>query len=752
MTTLEPTATTPHIAPGSAPAALRLAPALFAVALFLSALLLFLVQPMFTKMVLPRLGGAPTVWSVAMVFFQAALLAGYAYAHLLVRRLPLGHGALVHLGVLAAAALTLPIGIADAFGAPPTSGIALWLIALFAASIGLPFAALSASAPLLQGWFAASGHPQAGNPYVLYAASNLGSFAALIAYPIVIEPMLPLKDQTHLWSVGFAALAVLVAAVSLFVARRPSIVTTDAAEPASMRDRLAWMALAAIPSGLVIAVTSYITTDVAAAPFLWVVPLAIYLLTFVAVFRERAWISPATVALLVPILVAPLSIGLLGAGDRPFWLAMIGINLAVFLLLALLCHGELYRRRPAPSLLTEFYLWVSFGGVLGGIFAALLAPYIFNRIYEYPILLLAGLLALPGVFAGGPRRFLTEAGPILALSALAIVAQLALDIRVPEAAKSPFQVALVALAAVMLLQRHRPARFFALAVLAFVVTGLWQPGFNRIETLRSFFGVHQVVETADNRHRLLYHGTTLHGAERIGGAASGAPPEPLTYFYFGGPISETIEAVRAARGGLGRVAIVGLGAGSLACHKLGDEQWTFFEIDPDVVRIARDPRFFSFVSSCAPGIPVVLGDARLTLAASPRRYDLIVLDAFASDVIPVHLLTREAVAGYLARLAPHGILVLHISNRHMELARVVAAVAAAEDLVTHVKVDIRPDSVPYDYKMNALVAALARSDADLGDLPRRAGWQKLHADPRVAAWTDDYSDIFGAILRKKLGR
>jgi hypothetical protein len=752
MTTLEPTATTPHIAPGSAPAALRLAPALFAVALFLSALLLFLVQPMFTKMVLPRLGGAPTVWSVAMVFFQAALLAGYAYAHLLVRRLPLGHGALAHLGVLAAAALTLPIGIADAFGAPPTSGIALWLIALFAASIGLPFAALSASAPLLQGWFAASGHPQAGNPYVLYAASNLGSFAALIAYPIVIEPMLPLKDQTHLWSVGFAALAVLVAAVSLFVARRPSIVTTDAAEPASMCDRLAWMALAAIPSGLVIAVTSYITTDVAAAPFLWVVPLAIYLLTFVAVFRERAWISPATVALLVPILVAPLSIGLLGAGDRPFWLAMIGINLAVFLLLALLCHGELYRRRPAPSLLTEFYLWVSFGGVLGGIFAALLAPYIFNRIYEYPILLLAGLLVLPGMFAGGPRRFLTEAGPILALSALAIVAQLGLDIRVPEAAKLPFQVALVALAAVMLLQRHRPARFFALAVLAFVVTGLWQPGFNRIETLRSFFGVHQVVETADNRHRLLYHGTTLHGAERIGGAASGAPPEPLTYFYFGGPISETIEAVRAARGGLGRVAIVGLGAGSLACHKLGDEQWTFFEIDPDVVRIARDPRFFSFVSSCAPGIPVVLGDARLTLAASPRRYDLIVLDAFASDVIPVHLLTREAVAGYLARLAPHGILVLHISNRHMELARVVAAVAAAEDLVTYVKVDIRPDSVPYDYKMNALVAALARSDADLGDLPRRAGWQKLHADPRVTAWTDDYSDIFGAILRKKLGR
>lgn len=751
MTAFDQTASTPQVAPSVAPAALRLAPGLFAMTLFLSALLLFLVQPMIAKMVLPRLGGAPTVWSVAMVFFQAALLTGYVYAHLLVRRLPLGIGALVHLGVLAAAALTLPIGITEVLGMPPTSGIAIWLIALFALSIGLPFAALSASAPLLQSWFAASGHPQAGNPYVLYAASNLGSFAALIAYPIVIEPMLPLKVQTLLWSMGFGVLAVLIAVASLFAARRPNFGAMEiAADAVSAHDRLAWMALAAIPAGLVIAVTSYITTDVAAAPFLWVVPLAIYLLTFVAVFRERAWISAATVARLVPILVAPLSIGLLGSGDKLLWVAMIGANLVAFLLLALLCHGELYRRRPAPARLTEFYLWVSLGGVLGGIFAALVAPYIFNRIYEYPILLLAGLLVLPGMFAGGPRRFLTEAGPILALSVLAIAAQLVLDIRLSEAAKLPFQVVLVALVAVMLLQRHRPARFFALAVLTFVVTGLWQPGFNRVETLRSFFGVHQVVETADNRHRLLYHGTTLHGATRIGGATS--MPDPLTYYYFGGPIAESIEAVRGAYGRLDRLAVVGLGAGSLACHRLDNEQWTFFEIDPDVVRIARDPRFFSFISSCAPGLPVVLGDARLTLAASPQRFDLIVLDAFASDVIPVHLLTREAIAGYLARLAPHGALVLHISNRHMELARVVAALAAAEGLVSYVKVDLRPDSVPEDFKMSTMVAALARNDADLGGLPRRPGWQKIEPDPRVAAWTDDYSDIFGAIVRKKLGR
>jgi hypothetical protein len=365
--------------------------------------------------------------------------------------------------------------------------------------------------------------------------------------------------------------------------------------------------------------------------------------------------------------------------------------------------------------------------------------------------MLAALFVLPGMFAGGARRVLTEAGPVLGIAALALAVQLAFDIRLPAGAELPFQVALVSLAAIMLFQRHRPARFFALATLACVVTGLWQPGFNRIESMRSFFGVHQLVETSDNRYRLLYHGTTLHGAERIYAAgAAPAMPEPLTYFYFGGPISDSIEAVRDAHGGLGHVAVVGLGAGSLACHRRGQEDWTFFEIDPDVVRIARDPRFFSFLSSCAPGLPVVLGDARLTLAASPQRYDLIVLDAFSSDVIPVHLLTREAVAGYLAHLNPGGVLVLHISSRHLELARVVAAVGAAEGLVTYLKVDQRPDAVPYDFKMNALVAALARDRSDLGALPSRPDWFEIKPDPRVAAWTDDYSNIFGAILRKKL--
>jgi hypothetical protein len=745
MTTIDPAASPPSTQ--ALPAASRLLPLLYATTIFLSALLLFAVQPMFAKMVLPKLGGAPTVWSVAMVFFQGALLAGYVYAHLLIRFVPLGIGALVHLGLFATATLALPIGIAHGFGTPPTHDVALWLIGLFAASIGLPFAVLSASAPLLQAWFASTAHPQARNPYVLYAASNLGSFAALIAYPFVIEPWLTLNIQAQSWTIGYGVLALFVAAASLFVAGRASVAVAESSDArVTMQDRLTWIALAAIPSGLVIAVTSHITTDVAAAPFLWVLPLALYLLTFVAVFRDRPWLAHATVAKAVPFLVAPLAIGLLGR-DHVFWLAMAVVNVVAFVLLALLCHGEVYRRRPAPARLTEFYLFVSLGGVIGGIFAALIAPQVFSRVYEYPILIAAAVLVLPGFWSQGWRRVAADAGPILAIAGIAAAVKFAFDLRLPGDAEVPFQVGLVVLAAAMLLLRTRPDRLFALVVLTFVLTALWQPGFNRIEIARSFFGVHQVVETNDG-HRLLFHGTTLHGAQRMGGHAG--LPEPLTYYYFGGPISEAIAAARSARS-LDRVAAVGLGTGSLACHRTGKEAWTFYEIDPEVVRMARDPRLFSFLSACAPQTSIVLGDARLTLAASSERYDLIVLDAFSSDAIPVHLLTREALAGYLSRLRPGGVIVMHLSNRHMELGRVVAAVAASEGLVTWLKHESRPEVSPPEFKLSSIVAVLARERAHLGDLPQRPGWRELEAPSDIPVWTDDYSDILGAILRKKFG-
>jgi hypothetical protein len=737
------------------PLALWLAPALYAVTLFASALLLFVVQPMFAKMVLPRLGGSPSVWSVAMVFFQGALLLGYGYAHLLSRMLPPGRAALTHLIILAGAASTLPIGIAAGFDVPPASGAAFWLVGLFAASIGLPFVALSASAPLLQHWFAASGHRHAGNPYVLYAASNLGSFAALLAYPFVVEPLLPLREQARVWSIGFAALAMLVAVAGLLVARR---VTADAraatgadARPSAL-DRLRWAALASVPSGLVIAVTSFVTTDIASAPFLWVFPLAMYLATFVAVFRDRPWFDHATMVGLAPIAVAPVAVTLLGI-VKPHWLAAIGFNLLAFAVLTLVCHGELYRRRPPPTHLTEFYLWISAGGVIGGAFAGLVAPYVFSNIFEYPILIAAALLALPGMFAGGRSAFLRQTGPVLAAAAGIAVARTAIGSELPDFVDIACKIVTVLLVAFIALRRKQPAVVFALVVFAFVFTGAWTPGLKRVEMTRSFFGVHQVIDTADGVYRVLMHGTTIHGAERLRGESGDeltGRPEPLTYYYFGGPISESIEGARAAHG-LENVAVVGLGAGSLACHSKDPENWTFYEIDPEVVQIARDPRMFRFLSECAPSAPIVLGDARLTLAASRARYDLIILDAFSSDTIPVHLLTQEAFAIYLSRLAPHGVLVIHGSNRHLDLVSVVAAAARAAGLVAFLKEEGKGEPVSASFKAGSTVMALARDPADLGDVPTRAGWGRLEPVAAVSAWTDDYSNILGAMIRRKFG-
>jgi len=729
----------------------RVAPVLYVATLFVSALLLFIVQPMFTKMVLPRLGGSPSVWSVAMVAFQTFLFAGYAYAHLLSRLLKPARAAVLHLAFLALVALTLPLGVASGFTVPPDDHVMLWLVGLFAFSIGVPFMALSATAPLLQHWFVATGHPK--NPYVLYAASNLGSFCALLAYPFAIEPFFTLRTQTLLWSLGFSLLALCIGAAACFAATGTAFVHTAAeGERPTWRQRAAWPLLTAIPAGLCIAVTSFIATDLAAAPFLWVVPLALYLLTFVAVFRDRPWISHELVLRLLPYVLAPLAISVFGSG-KTYWFANVLLNLTAFALIALACHGEAYRLRPAAKRLTEFYLWTSFGGVLGGVFAGIAAPHLFNYTYEYPILIVAALVVLPGLFAGGARTFIREAAPGLIAAVVVLAVWFVTSARLPLAAEQPMQVALVALAALMLFQAKRPARFAGLVVFTFLLTGLWQPGLGRVKTFRSFFGVHQVVDTADGTHRLLFHGTTIHGAERIraeAGQLLPARPEPLTYYYFGGPISEAIAAARGAQHHLDQVAVVGLGTGSLACHRREGEHWTFFEIDPEVIRVARDPRYFHFLSACAPDERIVLGDARLTLSASSERYDLIVLDAFSSDAIPVHLLTREALGMYVARLTPHGVIVFHVSNRNMELASVVAAFGKAEGLAIYDKQDDQVSDFTKNYRANAEVVVLARDAADLGDLPSWRGWRKLDATPGVAEWTDDYSDILRAILRKRL--
>lgn len=736
--------------------------AIYAMATFLSALLIFAVQPMFTKIVLPKLGGSPSVWSVAMVVFQAALFIGYIYAHLLVRIFTPRRAAVVHLAFLVFVAATLPLGIAKAFGLPPERGVTLWLAGLFFVSIGPPFVALAASAPLLQSWFSTTRHKRAVNPYILYGVSNLGSFAALLAYPFLIEPSLSLQTQISLWSAGYYVLITFVAAAACFAAGHASDIprqeTESEARP-SAGQRFSWIVLAAIPSALVIAVTAYISTDLASIPLLWVPPLALYLLTFVAVFRDRPWIEQRTVLRLIPYGVTPLALSAIGGNFSGF--ISIALNLFIFVLIALGCHGEAYRIRPHRSQLTEFYLWISFGGALGGMFAGVVAPNVFNNTYEYPILLMLALLILPAMSEGGWERFVREAGPGLMAAAILAAVGIAYEIRrlfAIELTERAFAALVIApLVLLLFFTRYRLVRYFrliALTLFGLLLFQLWRPADGPITTVRSFFGVNRVIETRDRKYHALYHGTTLHGAMRVRDSAGKSVvgrPELLTYYYFGGPLSDTIEATRGANGTLNNVAVLGLGAGSLACHRREGERWTFFEIDPEVVRIARDPTLFRFLSACAPSEPIVLGDARLTLAARPAQYDLIVLDVFSSDAIPVHLLTREAFADYLSHLAPHGVIAAHLSNRYMELVSVVGAVGTADGLISYVKYEHASLDFVNTYRERSVVVALARERDHLGDLPSRAGWQPVD-DRGVTAWTDDYSNVFGAIVRKVFGQ
>ena len=719
----------------------------FAATLFLSAGLLFSIEPMFSKMVLPVLGGSSAVWSVAMVVFQGLLLAGYVYAHVLTRYCAPRWAALIHVSLLALAALALPVAIAAGFQtSPPQRFVSLWLIGLFVASVGLPCFALSANAPLLQAWFTRSGHGNAANPYFLYRASNLGSFAVLIAYPFLIEPHLGLEAQSHWWSLFYAALLAGAGACGFVASRwkesspgtRPASVV---ARPRNGKSRALWIALGFIPSGLLVAVTAHIATDVASTPFLWILPLALYLLTFVLVFSERPALSERAMLLLQPATVAALAV-LLIWGPRSNWgVALIG-HLLVFFAAAMVCHARLYRSRPAAADLTEFYAYLSLGGVLGGMFSALLAPVLFTSVLEYPLLVLAALIAREDVWRATANTWKKDLGFIGVLAGLVI----GLSLVLPSQSAS-FGVGIMALSAYLAFLGGTPARMIALAAAVLAAASFFHPSQTIVLEARSFYGVYKVVDVQDGKFRVLFHGTTAHGAEQIrdnAGRALEGRPEPLAYYPFDAAYGQAIKAVRARNGGtLNKVALIGLGVGALTCHAAPGEHWTIYELDPAMVEIAKDRRLFRSLSVCAPNAPVVLGDGRLTFRSAKAPIDLLLLDVFSSDSVPTHMLTKEAFALYKSKLAPHGAMAINVSNHNLELASVVAASAAANGMVTVVKTDPRP---PADsLRLQAQIAVVARP-ADLKALKLDPGWRIVR--PAQVAWSDDYSDVLAAILRR----
>jgi hypothetical protein len=723
---------------------------LFAAAAFLAAFLLFCVQPMIAKMVLPQFGGSPAVWNACMFSFQAALLAAYGYAHAASGRLGDRRCALIHLGVLALPVAALPIAVPA--GESGGDNPALRLVGRLLASAGLPAFVVATSAPLLQRWFAATGHRRASDPYFLYAASNVGSLLALAGYVTLIEPNLPLGDQARLWGWGYGALAILVAACAVAVRRAPAAVPGPAG-PVSVggrvvsRERARWVALAFLPSSLLLGVTTYLTTDIAPVPMLWVAPLLLYLLSFILAFAGLPARAGRGCALALPPAIV-LTIGLAALlrvrpAAAPHWARFV-VHLATFFLAATACHAELARRRPPPEHLTAYYLMISLGGALGGLFNALVAPLLFTWAAEYPLgLAMAALLVPAGASGAGGRvaRALDLALPLLVAGLSYGVLRHWRDL---WGGHPPAFLPLVFLAACLLFLR-RPLRLaLGLGAVAVVITDAQDAERNVVLRERNFFGVLRVMSDFPPGMNTLVHGNVYHGMQRRSRDVR-ERVTPLLYYHPGGPIGRVFHAYDGTPV-TRRVGVIGLGVGSLAAYGKPGREFTFFEIDPAVDRIARDPAYFDHLEHCAARWRVVLGDARLSMGREPDgAFGLIVLDAFSGDAIPVHLLTREALRLYLAKLADGGLIALHLSNDYLDFEPVVGSLARDAGLVgLDRNEDYRqiPPGALNRGRLPAHWVVLARRPSDLARLAHLPGWRPLEARPGASLWTDSYSDLF----------
>jgi hypothetical protein len=715
---------------------------------------------MIAKMLLPRLGGAPAAWTACVLFFQAAVLAGYAYAHWIGRLAP-GTQLAVHAGLLVLPLGMLPFRLIDT--APGTGPLAptLWLLKALLLAIGLPFFVLAAGAPLLQRWLSWSRLPAAGDPYFLYAASNVGSLLALCAYPVLIEPALGLERQRVFWARGYLVyllLALTCAARSwrsrarIAEERRDSGEGTPAPRPPRGR-RLTWVALAAAPASLMLGVTSVLTADVAAMPFLWILPLALYLLTFALAFSRGSSRPSRLWARILPIAAVVFMLLWMTKATEPL-AVVLPAHLAAFFVAAMACHSELARLRPHPRHLTVYYLLVGLGGVIGGAFNTLLAPFVFKDWIEVPLAFTLVCLLIAAVRPEeGARAVKRTDLAIPAALGLSTVLLVKLG-DVLGAAGQPREVLTAGIPAlVTYLASNRRLRF-GLAVGAVLWAGSLDSALRGrpLLTDRSFFGIHRVTRFATREggqpmaFHQLYHGTTIHGIQRVG-VESGMPVdarEPHGYFSTGSPIGRLFRSF-SGNALPERVGLVGLGAGSLLAYAERGQRWTVFEIDPLVKRIAEDERYFSYLPEARKrGVEaeVVLGDARLTLSSAAGPFDVLVLDAFTSGSIPVHLLTREAFGLYESKLGPGGLLAFHISNRHLDLAPLMQAMGKDLGLATVVEEDPPPPPSPTSAQnlgsrwafLSRSAEALRSRGFPLAELPSAA------APARV--WTDDRSDLW----------
>jgi hypothetical protein len=812
--------------------------------LFVSATLLFLIQPMIAKMVLPLLGGTPAVWNTCMVFFQAALLAGYAYAHGITAHVRVRRQVIVHMLLICLPIVVLPIGIAK--WTPPSDANPIpWLLAILGLSVGLPFFVLSTSAPLLQKWFANTGHPAGKDPYFLYAASNLGSMLALLSYPAFVEPYLPLKSYTQLaadvranvwlsqswlWAAGYGLFVLFMVACAQAVWKAVSRANSSRLREAldsdyesegerpSILRRLHWVALAFVPSSLMLGVTTHITLDIAAIPLLWVIPLALYLLSFILVFwrwpavvhKAMALIMPLFVLLLVFVmnteLTAKLSV-----------VVRIALHLAVLFLVAIVCHGELAHSRPSTRYLTQFFLLMSVGGVLGGLFNALVAPLVFTGpltgVYEYPIAITCACLLVPPLNPGKPvwlsRWFPERWSRFVGITADVLFAAVAglLMLGLIEFAQSDFTATITnaaenrgrlleGIAGLVgtvhdrlfdgilrltnwfnglespRLQRFQPVRAhqiimvieyglpallcyiyvsrplrFGLAVgalfLASYFFDIHSDNARVLYQTRSFFGVMKVkydlLEDDDGSRKYpeytLVHGTTIHGKQI---RTPDLETAPATYYHHTGPIGYLFDSFQHT-GARKNVAVIGLGSGTMSSYGQPGMRMTFYDIDPAVIGIATNPDYFTYYTRSRADKRIILGDARLQITkAEDHEYDLIVVDAFSSDAIPIHLITREAIQLYLQKLSDNGVLAVHISNRYLDLEPVLGNIVKDLDVPALYEYDSEQREIG---KTASEWVIIAKNWQAFGDLVDDERWSAPKEKPAVGVWTDDFSNL-----------
>jgi len=652
-------------------------------------------------------------------------LIGYFYAHLLARAFSPRNQVLTHFIVLGIGALFLPIRLSANWN-PPADAPVLPLLGILVTSLGWPFCALSANAPLLQNWFARSGHARAGNPYFLYAASNAGSLAALLAYPFLIEPSVTLGGQSFIWAYFYFGLIAAVVCSGLFAARGTQTVAIEPATTSSWPERLTWLAYAALPSSLLLGVTGYVTTDVASFPLLWIAPLALYLLTFVLTFAARPPIPHRIVLRALPAAILLAAAGF-WLGPLSIW-AAVGAHFLAFFLIAMACHGEMARRRPQADRLTEFYFWMSLGGVAGGALTALVSPLVFKEIIEYPLALSAVCLLLP-------LRSFRDSVLLLFAAAIPLIEPLAPFSFTLSIGLSLWIVAMLLFAAVA--KRDIMIGVTGVLVASLIAHTFYIRAGDVVWRDRSFYGAYTVTENKAAKYRVMFHGTTLHGVERIG-----AKPEALTYYSPKGPLGDVMRAVGPRAQDIGAI---GLGVGSEACFARPAQSWTFYEIDPLVGKLASRSGLFHTLTTCAPQAKLVYGDGRLNLAHSQRKLDILILDAFSSDAIPIHLMTREAFATYLRALKPHGVMMAHITNRYFNLAPIIARIAPEDGLVAYER-NFHP-TAGTDMALVSLSrwVVLARDPADLGAIAHDPHWTRLQAAPGTKLWTDDFADVLSAL-------